>query len=189
MRKKTEKEEERKRLFEEKKKKALAAKEAKLAAQKAKEGKADGAEEEAKAEEEEKKEEEVKEEVKEEPEKPEVVELSEEEKKLWHKKQTMPDLSQAALAKYASFALPAQEEGFDEVRFVWQKQEECSKILTAWVHDRKMTQRVDDLTPGDWFKGQWTKWQKALQEWKKKQAEWKDPARRKAMLAKKKEEA
>jgi hypothetical protein len=50
-----------------------------------------------------------------------------------------------------------------------------------------MTQRVDDLEPGEWFKGRWNNWTKLLSDWKKKQTEWKDPAKKKALLAKKKE--
>merc|ERR1719174_774963 len=187
--KKKEKEEERKRLFQEKKRKAEEARKAKLAAQKAKEGKEGEAEEEAKAEEEAPAEP-AAEEKKEEPAAPEVVELTEDEKKLKHKKQTVPDLSQATLGKfYAKFALPDAAEGFDEVRYVWDKQAKCAELLGSWVHERKMTQRVEDLTPGEWFKELWGKWIKTLQDWKKKQNEWKDPAKRKAMLAKKKEEA
>jgi len=182
--KKKAREEERKRLLEEKKRKAEEARKAKLAAQRKKEGKEE--EEEVKEEE---KEEDKKEEIKEEEPEP-VIELTEEEKKQWHKKLAAPDISQATLSKsYASFALPEESDGFDEIRYVWQKQAECSKILGEWIHERKMTQRVEDLTPGDWFKGLWTKWQKAVADWKRKQSEWKDPSKRKALLAKKKQEA
>lgn len=190
--KKKEKEEERKRLFAEKKRKAEEARKAKLAERKAKEGKKEGEEaaeetkeEEVKAEEEEKKEEEVKDEKME----PEVVELTEEEKALKHRKQVLPDLSQATLAKlYARFTLPESTEGFDEVRYVWEKQAQCAEKLNSWIHERKMTQRVEDLTPGEWFKELWSKWIKTLQDWKKKQSEFKDPAKKKALLAKKKKE-
>lgn len=190
VRKKKAQEKERARALEEKKKKAEEAKKAKLEkerkAKEAKEGKETKAEdaEEAKAEEE--VEEKKEDEKMEEPEPP--VELTEEEKKAWHRKQAIKDLSEAVLnSSYASFALPSASEGFDEVRYVWQKEEECANILTTWVRDRKMTQRVDDLEPGDWFKGQWSTWTKTLSDWKKKQTEWKDPAKKKALLAKKKE--
>merc|ERR1712232_549390 len=118
-------------------------------------------------------EEETKEEEKKEEEPPEeadvVVELTEEEKKVWHKKQALPDLSQMVLTKdYAKFSIPEQAEGFDEVRCVWQLLDECTKIMKDWVHEKKMTQRVEDLKPGEWFKGQWDKWGKALKDWKAK---------------------
>merc|ERR1712129_480071 len=79
--------------------------------------------------------------------------------------------------------------GFDEVRYVWEKQPKCAELLGAWVHERKMTQRVEDLTPGEWFKELWSKWIKTLQDWKKTHIAWKDPSKKKALLAKKKEEA
>jgi len=189
-REKKAKEDERKRLLEEKKRRAEEARKAKLEAQKKKEGGADG---EAAAEE--KKEEEAKEEAKEEVKEEEKeedgpIELSEEEKKICHRKKAAPDLTQSVIAKsYASFTLPSKDEGFDEIKYLWQPQAECVKVLKAFVHERKMTQAVEDLQPGEWFKSQWTKWQTALKEMKARAAEYKDPAKRAALIKKKKEAA
>jgi len=122
---------------------------------------------------------------------PETLELTAEEKNMWHKKQFIavtPDLSQATLAKfYSSFTLPEKAEGFDDVKYVWQPQSECAKRLKGWIHERKLTQRVDDLEPGEWFRSNLSKWTKTLSDWKQKQQQWKDPAKKKALLAKRKE--
>merc|ERR1719188_1286572 len=181
--KKKAQEADRKRALEEKKKKAEEAKKAKLAAQKKRDGK---------AEEEEEKVEEPAEEPKEEPmeEASAPVELTEEEKKMWFRKGKMPDIGEKALAKfYSQFSLPTAADGFDSVSFAWQPEAACAEHLKAWVFERKMTQRVEDLQPGGSFKEEWSKWQKTVQEWRKKQGEWRDPNKRKAMVAKKKEEA
>merc|ERR1719382_702151 len=141
-------------------------------------------EKEAKEEDEKAKEEEAKEEDEDKP-----VELTEEEKQTKHRPTQHPDVQERVLSKsYANFTLPAKEDGFDAITFAWQGQDACAKLLKDWVYERKMTQRVEDLQPGDWFKGEWAKWQKAVQGWKKLQNEFKDPER-KERLAKKRAEA
>jgi len=181
--KKKAQEEERKRLLEEKKKKAEEARKAKEAAQKKKEGKeVEEAKEEAPAEE---KKEEAKADVEDTP-----IELTEEEKQMWYRKLDTPDLSEKALSKsFASFSLPTTEEGFDTITYDWQSEDKCATMLKEWIFEKKLTQRVEDLQPGAWFKEEWTKWQKFLQEWRKRQNDFKDPTKKKALLAKKKEEA
>eukprot|EP00930_Biecheleria_cincta_P069924 TRINITY_DN575_c0_g1_i1.p1 TRINITY_DN575_c0_g1~~TRINITY_DN575_c0_g1_i1.p1 ORF type:complete len:897 (-),score=279.03 TRINITY_DN575_c0_g1_i1:219-2840(-) len=183
--KKKAQEEERKRLLELKRAKAEEAKKLKAAAQRKKEGKE---EEEAPAEskeDEEKKEEDVK---MDEPE--ESPELTEEEKKLWYRKQALPDIAEGALAKsYASFTLPTKDEGFDDISFAWQSEQDCATLIKSWILEKKLTQRAEDLTLGAEFKEKWTAWQKALQEWRRRQSEFKDTSKRKALQAKKVEAA
>jgi len=184
-RKKKLQEEERKRLLEEKKKKAEEVRKAKDAAQKRKAGKA--VEEEKDEDEDDKEEEEPKEDANmaEEP----VVELTDEEKSMWHRKTIAADIEERTLAKaYANFTIPSTEENLDDVVYDWADEATCAKELKDWILQQKLTQRVEDLSPGEWFKGEWTKWQKQVQEWRKKQGEWKDPVKRKAALAKRKEE-
>merc|ERR1712129_187937 len=133
----------------------------------------EGEEKEAK-EGEEKKMEVEEEEQKEEEEKP--IELTEEEKNtIWHPKLNSPDLSRQVLAKsFASFSLPQKEEGFDEIRFVWQKEPQCAEHLKAWMLQNKKTQRAEDLEPSDWFKEKHAAWTKAREEWRKLQSAAKD---------------
>mmetsp|Transcript_48803 Transcript_48803/g.111156 ORF Transcript_48803/g.111156 Transcript_48803/m.111156 type:complete len:891 (-) Transcript_48803:33-2705(-) len=178
----------RKKLEEEKKRKAEEAKKKRIEdakkAREAKEGKKEGAEEESKAEEDTKMEEAKEEEVVEEEIK---VELTEDEKKLSFRKKEISDLTAKELAlAYSKFTLPDQTEGFDAVTFMWQNEEQSKDYLRTWMLERKLTQRVEELEPSDWFKAKWTEWTKLLNSWKRKQQEFKDPVKRKAALAAKK---
>jgi len=119
--------------------------------------------------EEEEEEEEPADEEMEEPAEPPKVELTAEEKKEWFRKNPVKDLSDYALGtSFAKFSVPDQEEGFDEIDFIWQKEAQCKDYVKTWVRDRKMTTRIEDLTPGEWFKTLWSEWQKALQVWRQK---------------------
>merc|ERR1712151_575412 len=159
----------RKRLLEEKKKKAEEAKKARLAAAAKKAGKDEPAEESK----EEEKPEETAMDVEE---TPPPVELTEEEKKTKFIKSSLPDIAEKVFAKtYASFSIPAADEGFDEVSFEWGKEGDCSGLLKKFILEQKLLQKVEDLQPSDWFKERFNSWQKSLAEWKKKQSEWKDP--------------
>jgi len=163
------------------------AKGAKAKAREKKEGEEGAAEEEAAAEEaaeEEAKEEEdakMEEEVKEEEVK---VELTAEEKQRHFIKRDIPDLVPKDMSgTYMKFTIPKKEEGFDNVVFEWQSAGECQTYLESWISDRKVTQRVEDLQPSDWFRSKHNEWQKALASWKKKAAEHKDPSKKKAAEA------
>jgi len=102
----------------------------------------------------------------------------------------IPDLGEKTLVKsFADFSLPTKDEGFDDISFVWQDESACSKFLKDWVLEKKLTQRVEDLQPGEWFREEWSKWQKSLQEWRKRHSDFKDPVKKKALLAKKKADA
>merc|ERR1740121_3143546 len=119
-----------------------------------------------------------------------VVELTEEEKKVTFRKKDAADLGQKVLAtSYAKFTLPEADEGFDDIQYVWQPEAECKEYMKKWVLERKLTQRVEELQPSDWFKGKWTEWQKLVGTWKRKHGEWKDPKKKAEALAKKKAEA
>jgi len=102
-------------------------------------------------------------------EKPPAVELTPEEKNKWFFKPTIPDLTTHALGMLlSSISLPTKDEGFDEVKFEWHKQVKAQEYMKQWVLDRKMTTRIEDLTPSEWFKGKWAKWQKLQQQWHSK---------------------
>jgi len=181
--KKLEAEAARKKLLEERRKKAEEAKNARLAAQnkdgetaeETKDTQMEGVETE------EKKEEETG------PGESKALELTEEEQNMWARKSETPDLSQSALAKsFTSFSLPSSEEGFDSVSFHWQPEEACSVELSQFLKKLKLTTRVEDLEPSQWFKEESQKRQKLVAECQKLQAEWKDPAKRKVLLEKRK---
>jgi len=176
----------RKKAEEEKKKKIQDDRKRKLeATKKSRDGKKEAEEEfEKEAEEDEKKEAPAEEEAEE----PIKVELTEEEKKANFRKRDAPDLDTKELsAWYAKFTLPEEDEGFDEIKFAWAEKAKCEEHFRKWVLERKLTQRIEDLQPSEWFKSKWSDWTKSLGSWKKKQKDFKDPAVKKA-LAKKKEE-
>lgn len=109
----------------------------------------------------------------------EKIELTEEEKAKWFRTLEPPDLSSSTLAKcFADFSIPADDEGFDEVRYVWQPKDECQKIISEWVLDHKKTMRIEDLNPSTWFRERIERWQHQYQEWKRKQSEIREAVRK-----------
>merc|ERR1712151_1476433 len=122
-------------------------------------------------EEEEKKEEEPEEEDPE----PPKVELTPEEKKMWHQKSVIPDLAPIAMSSaFPQFSLPEKDEGFEEIRYEWEKQgKKCQEYVKNWVLERKLTTRVENLTPGEWFQTKWKAWNTLIGQWRTKQTEFK----------------
>eukprot|EP00929_Paragymnodinium_shiwhaense_P041190 TRINITY_DN213_c1_g1_i2.p1 TRINITY_DN213_c1_g1~~TRINITY_DN213_c1_g1_i2.p1 ORF type:complete len:750 (-),score=337.98 TRINITY_DN213_c1_g1_i2:95-2344(-) len=124
---------------------------------------------------EEKKEEENKNEEKKEEEEetePPKVELTEEEEKMTFVKQDVPDITSLVLdASYASFSIPEKAEGFDDVKFEWEKEGQCKDSLRAWILEKKKTSKIDNLVAGEWFKTQTTEWNKKKAAWMAKQKE------------------
>merc|ERR1712003_152833 len=116
---------------------------------------------------------------KEQPEEDKPVELTEEEKGMWHRKCASSDLTPSNLARsFASYSVPSKEEGFDEIKYVWQKADKCAELLREWVLDHKKTMRIEDLEPSNWFKDRWNEFQKVLNEWKRRQTEAKEAAKK-----------
>merc|ERR1712187_950951 len=192
---------ERKKAEELKKRKALEAKKAREAKAGKKNGEAaeEGGEKDAekdaeKEEKEEKEEEKIEEEKKEEePAEPEVevkVELTEEEKKLWFRKSTVSEISSKELsALFSQFTIPTKTEGFADVKFAFQQEKKAQEYLSQWISQKKLTQRVESLTPGDWFKQQKTDWEKLVTEWKRKQHDFKDGSKKRLIEQKRKDAA
>merc|ERR1712060_799767 len=165
---------------EEKAKKAKAAREAKAA------GKEVPEEEPV-----EEKMEEVKEEEPEEEIVAEEVSLTEEDRQVRFIKKGTPDIQSAEVSSaFAKFSLPGNDEGFDQIVYVWQPEDKCRDEMKAWQLNKKMTERVEDLKPGEWFKGKMEEWKKAVSGWKTTQREFKDPnLKKRAEERKKKAEA
>eukprot|EP00930_Biecheleria_cincta_P087647 TRINITY_DN7687_c0_g1_i1.p1 TRINITY_DN7687_c0_g1~~TRINITY_DN7687_c0_g1_i1.p1 ORF type:complete len:1093 (+),score=298.96 TRINITY_DN7687_c0_g1_i1:83-3361(+) len=108
----------------------------------------------------------------------EAVELTPQEKEVCFKKPEVQDLDPRDLAKsFGSFALPTQDEGFDEIRYIWQGESECAEYLKKWLAEKKLTQRVEDLKPGEWFKAESEKWHRTLSVWRRRCDDWKKPQR------------
>jgi len=116
---------------------------------------------------------------------PPPAELTAEEERQWFRRPgALGDLSTFALNTAISrFCLPEEAEGFDEVRFQWRQAAEARDHLRTWVLDRKLTTRVEDLQPSEWFKEKWHAWQRDLQKWQAKLAAHKDAKKRDARSA------
>merc|ERR1712032_1361509 len=172
-------ERERKRILEQRQKEVLARAKATDEAS-AGEVKDDDGKQETK--EEEVKEEDVKKEEVEEDKGPPQAELSEEELKIHFKPQAIPDLTEQVLAEsFASFSLPEESDGFAEIRYAWEDQAACKNYVRKWILAKKLTTRVEDLQPSEWFFTKLSDWQKILQEWQLTQKEFRqDPMRREA---------
>merc|ERR1711870_232582 len=131
---------------------------------------------------------------------PPKVELTADEKKAWHVKGGKPDMLPYVLsATFHQFSTPEKEEGFDEIRYEWAKQPKASEYIKNWVLERKLTTRIDDLKPGQWFLGKRSQWNSLIHSWQSKQSEYRNKVARResekaakkaaALAAKKAEEA
>jgi len=95
--------------------------------------------------------------------------LTDEEKSLWFRKPIVPDLSPKDLSHYfPNFSIPSKEEGFEEVKFVWKSEAESREYLKTWIAERKLTERVEDLHPSEWFREKHAERQALIQEWRRK---------------------
>merc|ERR1712232_600458 len=81
------------------------------------------------------------------------------------------------------FTVPTKEEGFDEVNYEWHRQTQCADYVKDWILRRKLTTRIEDLQPSEWFNQQWKTWQEQLAKWRQVQIDWKDPAKQAARQA------
>lgn len=101
---------------------------------------------------------------------PPKAELTEEEANTWFSKTGVGDLTQSVLDRYfTDFSIPEKAEGFDEVRFEWQKESESKEYLKKWMLERKRTSRIDHLKPSEWFQSQQADFMKKCKEWLAKQ--------------------
>lgn len=119
-------------------------------------------------------------------EEPPQVELTAEEKADYFRKTSLtPDIATSVLATcFPSFAVPNKEEdGLDELHFDWKPRAESEALLKQWAVERRMTNRIENMTPSEWFKERWSDWQKDLQTWHMKHMEFKDPTKRAALVA------
>lgn len=106
---------------------------------------------------------------------PPKAELTEEEKKTWFAPKSPTDLTTTALNQaFGNFSIPKKDEGFDDVRFEWQDEENSNAYLRKWVLDRKVTTRIEDLQPSQWFHDRYKDWQKLFAEFQAKQEQKKE---------------
>jgi len=102
------------------------------------------------------------------------AELTEEDNKVLFRTHAVKDLTASAVSQtFRNVSLPEKAEGFDEINFCWEKKDGASKYIREWILKNKRDQRVEDLTPGEWFKEKWAAWSKECQDLRKKQTEFK----------------
>jgi hypothetical protein len=103
-------------------------------------------------------------------EEPPEVTLTADEKKSWFRKKASSDLSVQALGVgFQKFSLPDKDDGFDEVRYDWQKADKCKEYMKTWIQERKTTIRIEDLQPSETFHNKLRDWHNKLKEWHAKQ--------------------
>merc|ERR1719437_85101 len=52
---------------------------------------------------------------------------------------------------FGKFSIPTKAEGFDEIVFEWSDEKASNKYMKDYVVKAKITSRIDDLKPGEWF--------------------------------------
>merc|ERR1712217_223700 len=77
-----------------------------------------------------------------------------------------PDLIEAVLSStFTQFSLPDETEGFDAIEYVWSKDKEAKDYMERWVKARKMTIRVDNIEPSEWFRERLNAFHTNLKDW------------------------
>lgn len=128
---------------------------------------------------EEKKEEEAPMEEDEKEEEPPKAELTEEEKAINFLPKKVPDLAPSVLStSYAKFTTPQAEEGFDDIRYEWEKAGKADAYLRDWVMNKKLTTKIDTIRPGQFFKDKLAQFEKESKTWQEKQKTAKKPVRK-----------
>lgn len=124
--------------------------------------------------------------IKDEPEElePPKAELDQDEQNIWFTPKPVTDLVMSVFnASFSEFTLPEEEEDFEEVRYQWHDEVASKEYVKSWLSSKKITTRVEDLNPSEWFVARQAEWQKLQQEWQLKQREFRqDPVRKQAAL-------
>eukprot|EP00928_Gymnodinium_smaydae_P011054 TRINITY_DN14132_c0_g2_i1.p1 TRINITY_DN14132_c0_g2~~TRINITY_DN14132_c0_g2_i1.p1 ORF type:complete len:1166 (+),score=190.04 TRINITY_DN14132_c0_g2_i1:185-3499(+) len=116
---------------------------------------------------------------------PEKAQLTEEESKVCCKSSSkVADVAAFQMnSNFSKFCVPEKSEGFDEIEFAWAPEHASREHVKNWILERKITTRVEDIQPGEWFKSKLSEWQRDLHVWHNKHAESKDPTRKAAAAA------
>merc|ERR1712129_516234 len=84
---------------------------------------------------------------------PPKAELTEAEKQTRFRALTVPDISAFVMsASFSCFCIPDKTEGFDDIRYEWANEDGSKDYLKKWVLQKKISSRMDDLQPSEWFK-------------------------------------
>eukprot|EP00746_Dinoflagellata_sp_MGD_P165570 gnl/MRDRNA2_/MRDRNA2_94917_c0_seq1.p1 gnl/MRDRNA2_/MRDRNA2_94917_c0~~gnl/MRDRNA2_/MRDRNA2_94917_c0_seq1.p1 ORF type:complete len:837 (-),score=250.36 gnl/MRDRNA2_/MRDRNA2_94917_c0_seq1:64-2574(-) len=102
------------------------------------------------------------------------AELTEDDLAVTFRTQAVKDLAPQAVSKiFRSVSLPQEAEGFDEIKYCWEGKSKASAYIKEWVLKNKQEQRIEDLTPGEWFKEKCANFSKDFNDLKRKQNEFK----------------
>lgn len=102
----------------------------------------------------------------------EDLELSAKEEKCFFRTKAVLDLPQRVLSStFISYTIPEVGEGFDEVKFVWSDRPACNKRLHDFRLEKKISERMDDLVPSEWFRQRYNSWVIERESQRKKQLE------------------
>lgn len=116
-------------------------------------------------------------------EEPPKVELTAEEKKVWFHK-GIPDLTPYMLStSFTKYSLPEKDEGFGDIRYEWQKAPKCAEHLKEYKLEKKIMLRMEELVPGEWFRQEADKFQRATSLWHAKMNDWKNLVAKRASAA------
>jgi len=108
------------------------------------------------------------------------VELTADEKAQSFIQHDSTDLTEYVMnTSFVNFSLPGPDEGFESVKYTWFKKDKAPDHVKNWILEKKLTTRVEDITPSKWFRDKHTAWQALMQGWKVKQNEYKGMLARK----------
>jgi len=112
---------------------------------------------------------------------PPVVELDDEEKSINFSTKALHDLTPKVMnTSFAKFTIPDMDDGFDDIKFEWQKESTAKEYLQKYILDKKLTTRLDDIRPGQAFKAKVAEFTKLSKEWQDKLKAFKAAGKKKA---------
>jgi len=82
----------------------------------------------------------------------------------------IPDVAEKIVNQFfGSFSLPAEDEGFHSVEFVWASKAQAEEHLKTWAAGRKANALHEGIVPSAWFDQRKKEWHEALKEMEKRQ--------------------
>lgn len=88
--------------------------------------------------------------------------------------QKLPDINPNILSSvFRKFCLPEETEGF-ELEYLWANAEDAAEHIIAWCRKQKVTQKITDIKPSDWFKDKVDEWLNCKMEWRRRQKKYQE---------------
>merc|ERR1719282_846577 len=84
-------------------------------------------------------------------------------------------------SSFSKFTVPEKGEGFDEIKYEWLTSEaKCSDFMKDWISTRKLTSRIEDITPSPWFQQKQREFQSIVNNWQFKVKTYRSKIQKKA---------